>query len=144
MADKTISNPGGAFGFTDLQTKGWYLAMPAEASAAITGPAVVALASDLTVATAATDGTPSLARGIALDSIASGDFGMVVVAGVVENVPVDGATAAGSLLKRSVTTAGRLAATATPAAGEVLAIALAASSSNTTDVFVVGLGSALS
>jgi hypothetical protein len=57
---------------------------------------------------------------------------------------VAGAAAAGALLKRSVTTAGSLAATATPAAGEVIAISLAASASNTCDVWVVGLGAALS
>jgi hypothetical protein len=144
MADKEIIPTGGVYGYTDLQAQGWFLSFPAEASAAITGPAVVTLSSTLTVATAATDGTASLARGIALESVASGNIAQVVVAGLVENMPVDGATAAGSLLKRSVTTAGRLAATATPVAGEVLAIALAASSSNTTDVWVVGLGSGLS
>ena len=137
---KTISNPGGAYGITDLQSTLGYLAFPVKASAAITAPAVVALGTDGTVATAATDGTASLARGVVIEDIASGDTGLMIVGGIAENVPVDGATAAGAVLKRSVTTAGRLAATATPAAGESLAISLAASSSNTTDVWVVGLG----
>lgn len=145
MAEKLISNPGGVYGAsTDLSERGWSLGAPVVASAAITGPAVVTLSSGYSVATAATDGTASLARGIVTQSVASGDTCEMVVAGIAENVPVDGATAAGALLKRSVTTAGRLAATATPAAGEVIAISLAASASNVTDVWVVGLGAALS
>jgi len=144
MADKTIVNTTGAFGYTDLQTKGWSLSFPAVTSAAVTGPVVVALASDLTVATAATNGVAALARGIVLDTVASGDVANVIVGGIAENVAVDGATTAGVLLKRSVTVAGRLAATATPVAGEVIAISLAASASNKTDVWVVGLGAALS
>lgn len=133
---KTINNPNGAFGYTDLATKGFQLTGNFKASAAITGPAVVSIDSALEIATSATDGTASLVVGIAQDSFADNETGPIVLMGVAENVPVDGATAAGSLLKRSVTTAGRLAATATPVAGEVIAIALAASSSNTTDVWV--------
>ena len=133
---KTINNPNGAFGYSDLATKGPQLTANFKTSAAITGPAVVAIASDLTIATAPTDGTASLTVGIVQGSAAAGDTVPVVLLGVAEDVPVDGATAAGSLLKRSVTTAGRLAASATPAAGEVVAVALAASSSNTTDVWV--------
>lgn len=133
---KTINNPNGAFGYTDLATKGFQLTGNFKASAAITGPAVVAIDSALEIATAATDGTASLTIGIAQNSIAADDTAPVVLLGVAENVPVDGATAAGALLKRSVTTAGRLAATATPAAGEVVAVSLAASASNVTDVWV--------
>lgn len=133
---KTINNPNGAFGYTDLQTKGFQLTGNFKTSAAITGPAVVAIDSALEIATAATDGTAAFAIGVVMNTCAADDTVPVVLMGVAENVPVDGATAAGSLLKRSVTTAGRLAATATPAAGEVVAVALAASSSNTTDVWV--------
>jgi hypothetical protein len=140
---KTVNNPNGAYGYTDLETKGFQLTGNFKASAAITGPAVVSMASNLTVATAATDATASLCLAIVQGSAAADDTVPCVVLGVVENVPVDGATAAGALLKRSVTTAGRLAATATPAAGEVVAVSLAASSSNTTDVWVCG-GKALS
>lgn len=133
---KTINNPNGAFGYTDLATKGFQLTGNFKASAAITGPAVVAIDSALEIATAATDGTAALTIGIIQGSAANDDTVPVVLMGVAENVPVDGATAQGALLKRSVTTAGRLAATATPAAGEVVAVSLAASSSNATDVWV--------
>lgn len=136
MAGKTIGNPGGAFGYTDLQTQLYSTTAPFRSSAAITGPAVVAIGTAGTIATAATDGTPSLAIGIAQDSIASGKDGVVVVNGIAENVPCNGAVAAGDLLKRSVTTAGYVAATATPAAGEVIGVAINASSSNTVDVWV--------
>lgn len=133
---KTINNPNGAFGYTDLATKGFQLTGNFKASAAITGPAVVAIDSALEIATAATDGTAALTIGIIQGSAADNDTVPVVLMGVAENVPVDGATAQGALLKRSVTTAGRLAATATPVAGEVVAVSLAASASNVTDVWV--------
>lgn len=133
---KTINNPNGAFGYTDLATKGFQLTGNFKASAAITGPAVVAIDSALEIATAATDGTAALTIGIIQGSAADNDTVPVVLMGVAENVPVDGATTAGVLLKRSVTTAGRLAATATPVLGEVVAVSLAASSSNATDVWV--------
>lgn len=129
-----ITNPRGAYGQTTsgrARTE-----FPFKASAAVAAKAVVAV--DTTgklVATAATDGTASLAIGGAVDAIASGDTGLVVTHGVQTGVPVDGAVAAGASLKRSVTTAGRLAATATPATGEVVAVALAASASNTATVY---------
>ena len=138
--DKTITNTQGVYGYSDLDTRGWQLSMPATTRAAVEGPAVVELDDDLTVATAATDGTASLARGIVVGSHTANRSVNVVVGGVVADVPVDGAVAKGAVLKRSTTTAGRLQATATPAVGERLAIALAASASNVCDVFVVGLG----
>lgn len=136
MAGKTIVNPGGAFGYTDLATLGYQQTAPMRTSAAIVGPAVVAIGTDGTIATAATNGTASLAIGIAVDSIASGKDGQVVVSGMAENVPAAGAVAAGDLLKRSATTAGYVSATATPVAGEVIGTAINASSANTVDVWV--------
>lgn len=139
MGSKTITNPTGAFGYTDLMTEALSVAAPFQASAAITGPAVVAIGTaGNTVATAATNGTAALAIGIAVDSIASGQVGNVVVFGMAENVPADGAIAAGALLKPSATTAGRVAATATPAAGEVVGVAINASAGGVVDVWVTG------
>ena len=108
MASKTITNPAGAYGYSDLQTKLYSEAAPFVASAAITGPAVVAMGTDGRVATAPTNGVAALCVGIATDSIASGQAGNAVVLGVAGQVPCDGAVAAGDLLKRSVTTAGRV------------------------------------
>lgn len=132
-----INNPNGAYGYTDLATKGWQLQGNFKASAAITGPAVVAIGTEGKVATAATDSTAHLSIGIAPFTCASGDTIPVILMGLAENVPIDGAAAAGVLVKRSVTTAGSVAATATPAAGEVIGFAIAASSSNTSDVWVM-------
>jgi len=134
---KFINNPNGAYGYADLQTQGPQTIYDMKTSAAIVAPAVIAVGTTGLISAALTNGTVSLALGICISSAASGDTVPVVVHGVVENVPVDGATAAGSFLKPSVTTAGRLAATATPAAGEIVAIALAASVTNTTDVWVL-------
>ncbi len=136
MAGKTINNPGGAFGYSDLATLGYQQTAPMRSSAAIVGPACVSIGTGGLIATAATDGTASLVVGIAVDSIASSKDGLVVVTGMAENVPCAGAVAAGDLLKRSVTTAGYVSATATPAVGEVVGVAINASSSNTVDVWV--------
>jgi hypothetical protein len=136
MGEKQITNPAGAFGQTDLESTLFSIGAPFKASAAIVGPACVAIGTDGQVATAATNGTAHLAIGIAQRSIASGKAGNVVVLGICENVPAAGAVAAADLLKRSATTAGYVSATATPAAGEVIGIAINASASNTVDVWV--------
>lgn len=132
----TIQNPAGAFGYTDLESQLFHINAEAQASAAIVGPAVVAIGTDGKIAAAATDGTPSLALGIAQRSIAINKVGSFVVLGIAENVPANGAVARGDLLKRSVTTTGAVAATAAPADGEVIGVAINASSSNVVDVWV--------
>lgn len=136
MAEKTIGNPLNAFGYTDLQTTLWYQAAEFKTSAAVTAKAVVAIGTTGLVAIAATNGTASLAIGVAVNAIASGASGEVCVFGIAEDVPANGAVAAGDLLKRSATTAGSVAATATPAAGEVIGVAINASASNVVDVWV--------
>lgn len=136
MAGKVITNPAGAFGYTDLETQLYSQTAPFVTSAAVTSKRVVAIGTAGTVAIAATDGTASLTVGIASAAIASGQAGLVIIGGIAEDVPATGAVAAGDLLKRSVTTAGSVSATATPAAGEVIGTAINASSSNTVDVWV--------
>lgn len=137
MAGKVITNPAGAFGYTDLETQLYSQTAPFVTSAAVTAKRVVAIGTAGAVAIAATNGTASLTVGIASQAIASGSVGLVVVHGIAEDVPCDGTVAAGDLLKRSVTTAGSVATTATPAAGEVIGVAINASSSNTVDVWVL-------
>lgn len=133
MSDRQINNPAGAFGLAaDFPQR----AEPYLASAAITARRVVSIGTTGSVATAATNGTASLQVGISRDAIASGAVGLIIEAGVVTGCGADGSIAAGDRLKRSATTAGFLAATATPAAGEVIAVAIAASASNLVDVFV--------
>jgi hypothetical protein len=73
---------------------------------------------------------------VAREAIASGDTGGVIVGGVAEDVPCTGTVAAGALLIPSGTTAGYVAASATPAAGAVVGVAINASASNTVDVWV--------
>lgn len=135
MADKTITNPAGAFGYTDLRTTLFSVAGQFKASADVAAGAVVSIGTDGSVATALTD-APSLAIGIAPAAISSGKTGLVVTYGIAENVPCNGATAAGAVVKASATTAGRVAATATPGVGEAIGISIAASASNTCDVWV--------
>jgi hypothetical protein len=136
VATGSIKNVGGNFGQTDLQTSLPGVMGEFKSSAAITALSVVAIGTDGTVATIATDGTAALQVGVALKAAASGRAVPVQLLGIAENVPCDGAVAAGGLLKRSVTTAGRVQATATPAVGEVIGVAINASASNTVDVWV--------
>jgi len=88
------------------------------------------------IASAATNGTASLAVGVAIKDAAANGRAKVVVYGIAENVPAAGAVAAGDILKRSATTAGYVSATASPAAGEAIGIAINASSSNAVDMWV--------
>jgi hypothetical protein len=132
-----ITNPNGAFGYTNLETKLFRTEAEFKTSAAIAGaPQVVAIGTDGTIAPAATDSTASLSVGIATRDAASGDTVKVVVYGIAENVPAAGAVTAGAILKRSATTTGSVSATASPAAGEAIGIAINASASNVVDVWV--------
>lgn len=131
-----IVNATNAFQYTDLQTSIFSVQAEFDTSAAITAPAVVAIGTTGLVATAATDNTASLCVGVAIRTVTSGKPVSVVVHGIAENVPAAGAVAAGDILKRSVTTAGRVSTTATPAAGEALGVAINASASNVVDVWV--------
>lgn len=133
---KIVNNPLGAFGVTDLQSKLPSLEGEFLASAAITAPKVVSISTAGSVATCATDATASLAVGVAIKDAAASGRAKVVTYGIAENVPAAGAVAAGDLLKRSVTTAGYVSATATPGVGEAIGVAINASSSNTVDVWV--------
>lgn len=131
----TIINPAGAYGYDDLQTTVFSIPAQVKASAAVTAGRVVSIGTNGTVATAATD-APSLAIGVAREALTTGYTGLVTVFGLAENVPAAGAIAAGAIVKASATTAGYVSATATPAAGEPLGIAIAASASNTVDIWV--------
>lgn len=137
MAEKQIHNPNGAYGYTDLQTQLYSIEGEFKAATAIAGaPQVVAIGTDGKIGEAATNSTATLTIGIAMRNAAINDTIGVVLLGIAENVPCDGAVARGDILKRSVTTTGSVAATATPALGENLGIAMNASASNTVDVWV--------
>lgn len=135
MTTGKIHNPNGAFG---LPTKDSFFREIVEfkTSAAVTAKKAAFLGTDGTVRNAVSGDTASLVIGIFEGSAASGDIAQVVVKGMVEDVPVDGTVSAGSILKRSGTTDGYCAASASPAAGERLAVARNASVSNVADVWV--------
>jgi len=135
---KTIHNPLGAFGYTDLQNKLYSEVAEFKAQTAITGPAVIAINTTGNVATAATNGTASLTLGIAMNSPAANEIADVVISGIAENVPICGTAAAGDLLIRASTTAGRVMTSASPAVGEYLGTAIMASTgaNETVDVWV--------
>jgi len=132
---RQINNPHGFGGDTSLKAKLPQKYEEYVASAAVTVSRVVAIGTTGQVAVAATDGTASLVVGFAVKG-ASAANGLVTVqtGGVCENIPCNGAVAAGDIVKRSVTTAGYVAATATPGVGEAIGVAINASASNTVDV----------
>lgn len=140
MPSKTIPNPAGAYGYTDLNTKLPQSVDSFVASAAITSPStgrkVVSFNTSGQVATMATDATATLFAGVAFDTVASGDIAQVVTSGIAENVLAQGTIAAGDSLIRSGTTAGYVQASATPVAGTVIGVALNASSGGTVDVWL--------
>jgi hypothetical protein len=131
-----ITNPLGAFGYTDVQTKMGALVWEFKAQSSITGPACVVLNTTGNVATAATNASTAAIIGICINSPTTNQVARVVVFGVAENVPTNGSVSALDRLKPSATTAGYVAATATPAANEVIGFAISASASNVTDVWV--------
>lgn len=138
MADKAITNPGSAFGYTDLTTKLYQQIAPFKAESAITGPAVVAINTTGNVATAATNGAAASVVGICINSPAAGEVAQVVIAGIAENVPISGTISAGAILIRSVTTAGRVNSSATAALSEPLGVAIndGSGANGTIDVWV--------
>lgn len=139
MPQQNQVNPAGAFGYTSLQTNLPSTVDPFKAAGVqAAGPAVVAINTVGAIATAATNGTASLVVGVAINGASINTSGsvLVVTRGCAKGVPCDGAVAAGDALKRSVTTAGSVATTATPGIGELLGYAINASASNTVDVWV--------
>lgn len=130
----TIINPGGAFGYTDLQTTVFSVPAQVQASAAITANRVVSIGTDGSVATAATD-APSLAVGVAREGFTTDQTGIITVFGIAESVPAAGAITAGAIVKASATTAGYVSATATPGVGEAIGVAIAASASNLVNIW---------
>jgi hypothetical protein len=129
-------NPNGQGGDAALQHTMPGDAEPFKAAGTITKGRCVSLSTTGTVTQSATDGTASLVVGIALQSAVSGDTLLVSTRGIAENAGAQGSIAAGDILKRSATSAGYVAATATPAAGEPIGVAFNASSSDTVDVWV--------
>lgn len=133
-----INNPQGAYGYDDLQTKGWYLPGGFRANGDIEPGQVVALNSDGTVSTAATNANPALCVGVALSGARSGMTTSVALKGFVENVPATGSIAGGAFVGRSTATAGAVAAVADPGVGAALGVAIAAAADGKVNIWVTG------
>lgn len=131
MSGQKIIHPaGGQFGYSTVDDKTPRQVDGYKASAAITGPKVVALAAAGTVSTMGSGSAAITALGVCVNSPASGGTAQVVTDGIVSSVPCDGTVSANSVLIRSNTTDGSVKASASPAAGEVIGYALANSASN--------------
>lgn len=134
MGTKQISNPGQAFGYSSLDQQ-YQETSPMVASATITAGRVVAVGTTGQVAQAATNGTASLVIGIAYEDATAAQTLDIIKYGYASGF-AEGAIAAGDILKRSATTAGYVAATATPGVGESIGVAFAASASGRVDMWV--------
>jgi len=130
-----IANPAGAFGYTALDGEN-YMFGEYVASAAVADRNVVSFNTSGQVAPSATNGTASLCAGVAIGAIASAAVGIVAHYGIVTGLVAQGAIAAGNPVIRSATTTGAVAASATPAVGEALGVAIAASAGGTVTVFL--------
>lgn len=138
MSGSKIIHPStGAFGNSGVASKTPRIQNGYKASAAISGPKIVFLSADGTVATMASGSAAITALGVCINSPAAGEIAQVVESGIVQSVPVDGTCNANSVVIRSGTTNGSVTASATPAVGEVLGYAMAASASNTITMRVV-------
>lgn len=131
---KTITNPNGAFGYTDIGDKGPQYASDMLCGGTITAKTPVSITSTGTVIATATDGVAVI--GVALDSGVSGDTIRVCHLGVVNSVSAGGATTLGTQVIRSATTAGYVTSSATPVVGTVVGFALGASASNKVAIWV--------
>lgn len=134
MGSKQITNPQGAFGYTDLTATLYQEASEFKAGGTITANTPVSITSTGTVIATATDGVAVI--GVALESGVSGDTINVCLKGVVTNVSAGGATTNGTQVIRSATTAGYVTSSATPVVGTVVGMALGASASNKVTIWV--------
>lgn len=128
MPSKQITNPQGAYGVTDLEQQSWQEAPSFKTSGVVAAKNVVIIGTDGTVAAAATGSTASLTLGVALEAGTTGDTIRVVTNGLVTGLVAQGTINQSSPLIRSGTTAAAVAASAAPAAGEAIGVAIAASS----------------
>lgn len=136
-----LNNPKGAYGFTDLQTVVGNFSIPMKAAAAVTAKSAVQWATTATssgqIVTALTNGTLAAVIGVALEDIAAGGVGNVAIMGAVDNVYLNGSCdTLFTPLKRSATTAGRLASTTTGSAYEVIGYALSTTTATTASIAV--------
>lgn len=135
MPSTQLNNPNGAFGYTGLQQKGSIQTVTMLAGGAIAAKAPVSVTSTGTAIATATDGVAII--GVALNAIASGATGEVIVCGPAQGVLAGGATTLGTPVIRSATTAGYITSSATPVTGTVVGFALGASSGGLTDIWVL-------
>jgi hypothetical protein len=136
-----ISNPLGAQG-TPAKYNNPQTVVPMRSGGAILAGRVVSLtvASGALTATSATTAVDTdLCRGVAISAaVGAGEAVQVAVAGYVASVLAQGTINAGDTVGRSGTTAGAVAAVATPTSGAALGVALTAAASNLVDIWIFG------
>lgn len=136
MSSAVVVDPKGTLA-TEAHQRFGSVVMEFEAAGTIPRRSVVLLNTSLKVAKAAT-GTAAAGTtlGIALEAATAGRVVQVVVFGPVDQVPADGAIAAGSPVIASTTTAGSVIAKAAPTTGEGLGWAPVAASGGYVTVWV--------
>lgn len=137
MPAKTITNPNGAFGYTDLDQKFSQTTEEYKAAGAIAANTLVAIAEAGTVTQAAVGVAAPLVIGVADRALVSGETGQIIVGGIAENVLAQGAIAAGAIVTRSGVTAGAAAAQAAAQdPGSGIGVAISAAASNRVNLYI--------
>jgi hypothetical protein len=130
-----LGNPGGAYGYTNIQAKVIPQTMEFEASAAIVAGTPISISSTATVATTATDGVAVI--GVSYEAASAAGKTLQVITLGPALMSAGGATTLGTPVIRSATTAGYVTSSAAPVTGTVVGFALGASSSNQSWVWVM-------
>ena len=142
MAEKQLTNPLGAFGYTGLQdTLGPRVEATFVAAGTITAGRCVTIGTDGTISQAAASAsTPAgaLTCGVAVNSAVAGGTVTVVVYGLVDTV-AQGTVTAGNLVTRSATVSGSVASAGTTIASTVFGTAITTASDGGTVTIWVGL-----
>lgn len=136
MAEKQLTNPSGAFGYTGLvDNTGFRTEIPLVAGGTIVAGQLVLMGTDGTITNTTTSSTTALTCGVATKAGVAGDVIPVVTYGLVQ-VAAQGAIAAGDLVARSSTTAGSVVSAGTTVAAGVCGVAITAAASSLVTIWV--------
>ena len=139
MAEKQLTNPSGAFGYTGLAANtGFRTEIPMPAGGTITAGKLVVIGTTGTVTQATTSSTGALVCGVAAASAVSGGVVPVVTYGLVD-VTAQGSITAGDLVSRSASVAGNVVSAGTTVAAGVCGVAITTAADGATVTIWVGL-----
>jgi hypothetical protein len=136
MAEKQLTNPSGAFGYTGLtDNTGFRTEIPLVAAGTIAAGKLVVMGSTGTITQATTGSTSTLVCGVATKAAVSGDVIPVVIYGIAD-VLAKGTVTSGDMVARSGTEAASVVTAGSSAAGGVVGVALTTATDATVTIWV--------